>query len=203
MKICKVKGCNCKVYARGYCNRHYKQIMKYDKIIRTTHDPNEIVIYDDYAEIVLYDKNCEEVARASIDIDDVSKVKEYKWHLDSNGYVMSNKQIRLHRLIMNPSDDKVVDHIDHNRLNNKSSNLRVCSKHQNNMNTSLSRNSTSGVIGVHFNKQRNKWQAHITFNYKYIHLGLFDTLEEAIEARKQAEIEYFGEYRNQDEEDVS
>ena len=97
---------------------------------------------------------------------------------------------------MNCPDDMVVDHINLNPLDNRKMNLRICTKQQNEMNRPLRNNNTSGITGVSLYKQTNKWRAYIEYNQKYIHLGLFDTKEDAIKARKQAEIKYFGEYRN-------
>lgn len=66
------------------------------------------------------------------------------------------------------------------------------------MNRPLRSHNTSGITGVSLHKQTNKWRAYIEYDQKYIHLGLFDTKEEAIKARKLAEIKYFGEYRYKD-----
>ena len=203
MKICKVEGCNGKHKAKGYCNKHYKQLLRHGKILERSHkDLNEIIEYEDYAEIVLYNKHNEEVARALIDLDDVDRVKNYKWSL-THEYVYNRDKSRLHRYIMDCPEDMVVDHINHNPLDNRKSNLRICTQQQNSMNKSKHSNNISGVAGVSWKKDKHKWCARIIYNRKNIHIGYFDTLEEAIEARKQAEIEYFGEYRNQDEEDVS
>ena len=84
------------------CYKHYNQVKKYGHVLdnnpRTRKDPNEIVIYEDHAEIVLYDNNCNETARALIDVEDVDLVKDYKWYLKNEGYVYSNKgATRLHR----------------------------------------------------------------------------------------------------------
>lgn len=204
MKQCSVEGCNNKHYSKGYCSKHYNQYKKYGKILkRTKFDPNEILEHNDYAEIVLYDKNNEEFAKALIDLEDIDKVKEYKWCLNNTGYIHNRKNnIMLHRLIMDCPDDKVVDHINHNPLDNRKENLRICTPQQNNMNRSNRYNNTSGVKGVHWDKEYNKWRCQITINKKTIHLGRFNSIEEAIEVRKQAEIKYFGEYRSNDE-DVS
>lgn len=201
MKTCSVCGCDRKHYAKGYCSKHYYQVKKYGHIKRTIYDPNEIIEYEDYAEIVLYDKYGSETARAIIDLDDVDKAKDIKWCMTHNGYVSNrhSKQL-LHRLVMNCPDDMVIDHINHNRLDNRKSNLRVCTQHQNNINKSFMSNNTSGVIGVHWNKSNNKWRSRIKYNGRQIHLGYFNTKEEAIQARINAEIEYFGEYRNNDED---
>lgn len=209
MKKCKVEGCNCKHHAKGYCKKHYLQMYRHGEIFnRTKNDPNDVIKYEDYAEIVLYDIKNIEIARALIDLEDIDKVKDIKWHLNKNGYVQTNINNKntehinlLHRLLMDCPDDKVVDHINHNTLDNRKSNLRICTKYENNKNTRLSKNNTSGTTGVYWNKLKNKWQAGIKVNYKQIHLGYFETKEEAIEARKQAEIDYFGEYRNKEDEE--
>ena len=106
MKVCTVEGCNGKVHSKGYCDKHYRQYKRYGKIRRTNKDPNEIIVHEDYAEIILYDKNCNEKDRALIDLDDVYKVKQYKWCLDAYGYVRGgkDKKIQLHRFIMNCPD---------------------------------------------------------------------------------------------------
>ena len=71
-KICIVDGCNNNVFGNGYCNKHYMQIKRHGEIRNvTTKTPNEIVKYDDYAEIILRDKNCLEVGRAIIDLNTI------------------------------------------------------------------------------------------------------------------------------------
>lgn len=197
-KTCSVEGCNNKHCAKGYCDKHYRQFKKYGKTQRTRFDSNEIIEYEDHAEVVLYNKQGEEVARTTIDLDDVDRVKKHKWYLiKSTGYVHSKTaNILLHRFIMNPQDTMVVDHINHNKLDNKKSNLRICEQRQNCMNQGKRKDNTSGITGVSWDKRTNKWVVHIAANK---HIGYYNTLEEAIEARKQAEIDYFGEYRNDDE----
>ena len=189
------------------CQKHYKQYRKYGKVLdnnpRTKKDLNEIIEHEDYAEIILYNSQCDEVARALIDLDDVDRVKKHKWYLDYYNYVCSHTYLRIHRLIMDCPDDMVVDHINHNRLDNRKSNLRVCTQQQNNINVSTRKNNTSGYKGVSLDKRRNKWRARVNIDGKEKSLGYYKTKEEAIAARKQAEIEYYGEYRNQDNEDVS
>lgn len=197
MKTCKVEGCNGKHRCKGYCNKHYIQMKRYGEILdRSIKDPNDIVEYEDHAEIVMYSKQHEETGRAIIDLDDVDKVRGYKWGLRKTGYVISGGGIFLHRLIMNPQDDMVIDHINHDPLDNRKSNLRICTQQQNMMNNEIRKNNTSGVTGVHFDKSRNKWMAYITYNNRRIFLGYFNNKEDAIEARIAAEIEYFGDYRN-------
>lgn len=197
LKICKVEGCNCKVHGKGYCDRHYRQFKRYGEIRRTRKDPNEIIIYDGYAEIILYDDNCKEIDRCKIDIEDVEKVKGYKWSKDNYGYcIHTNLNIKLHRYIMNCPEDMVVDHINHDTLDNRKENLRICTKKQNERNIKLRSNNISGYTGVGFHKETNKWRAYIQKDNKLITLGLFENKKDAIKARKEAEKEYFGEFRN-------
>ena len=145
MKICCIEGCNNKVKAKGYCNKHYIQIRKYGKIKeRTIYDPNEIIIHTDYAEIILYDKDCEEIAKAIIDLDDIEKCKKLKWHLGKNNYVLSSEGYLLHRYILNIHEEEYdvntnsIDHIDTNPLNNRKNNLYICS-HKENMSNELTK----------------------------------------------------------------
>ena len=63
----------------------------------------------------------------------------------------------------------------------------------------VNKNNASGVTGVHFDKERGMWVAQITFQRQCHNLGRFKTMEEAINARKAAEEEYFGKYRKKDD----
>lgn len=82
-----------------------------------------------------------------------------------------------------------IDHINHNTLDNRLSNLRLVTNQENQKNRAYTGNS-SGRIGVCFDKARNKWKPHIKINQKLINLGRFDTLEMAILVRKAAEEKY-------------
>lgn len=81
----------------------------------------------------------------------------------------------------------LVDHIDGNRVNNRWSNLRTVDDVGNGQNQGLRVTNTSGVIGVHYDHARGKWQAQITSANVHHHLGRFATLDEAIAARLAAE----------------
>lgn len=198
MKKCKIEGCENKIKSDDLCCKHYQQIQKFGKIKRTKFDPNEIILYEDFAELILYDEDGNEKARALIDSEDVEKIKQYKWCY-SNGYVGCHKlKDRLHRFILELKDDEVVDHINGNKLDNRKCNLRICSQQQNTFNTCINSNNTSGYKGVTWDKKRNKWIAQIMVNYKHIYLGRYENIEDAIKSRKDAELKYFGEYRRDD-----
>lgn len=133
------------------------------------------------------------------DLEDYDLIKDYCWWKNDNGYLISslndNKKIRMSRLIMKEDDIRIlIDHQDHNTMNNRKSNLRRATSSENAMNSELSSSNTSGVTGVYFDKKRNRWVASIMINYKSIHLGGFIEFEDAVRARKKAEDEYFGEW---------
>lgn len=94
----------------------------------------------------------------------------------------------LHRYIINCPKDKVVDHINHNKLDNRKSNLRICTRHENSCNR---RPIKRGITQI----ESGKYTVSITFNYKNIYLGSYDTYEDALKVRLKAEEEYFGEFQ--------
>ena len=107
------------------------------------------------------------------------------------------KFYQCHRIIwdmLNPDDPLTevdqIDHIDHNRLNNRIENLRKVSCAVNSHNLSKPVNNSSGVIGVHWYRPYGKWQAQISVKNSRLHLGYFENFEEAIAARKAAEEKY-------------
>ena len=77
---------------------------------------------------------------------------------------------------------KQIDHINRNRLDNRIVNLREATDAENRQNMSLSVTNKSGVKGVSWDKQRKKWYAKITHNYKQISLGMFDDIKDAANA---------------------
>ena len=103
----------------------------------------------------------------------------------------------MHRIVMNILDSPkiLVDHIYHNRNDNRKSQLRLVNNQQNQCNAVIAKDNTSGHKGVYWHKKHNKWEALISYNNKQIYLGLYDDIKDAIRVRQQAEIKYFGEYR--------
>ena len=89
------------------------------------------------------------------------------------------------------------DHIDRNPLNNRKENLRAATTAENSRNRNISKNNTSGIIGVGLNKKNGKWRARITFEQNEIFLGEYIKKEDAIITRLKAEKKYFGEFAPQ------
>lgn len=83
-----------------------------------------------------------------------------------------------------------IDHINHDRIDNRIENLRLANRSINCHNLSMMKNNTSGVTGVSYEQKVGKWRAQIRSKLKYRFLGYFDTFEEAVTARKQAETKF-------------
>lgn len=201
IKKCVVCGNTYKVYNTEMgllCSKHHSQFKRHGKILeRTKYDPNEIEIVDDIAYIILYNNKNEISAKALIDKEDIDKVKDYKWCKDANNYVRNSKQEYLHRIIVGEAF-LYVDHINGNTLDNRKSNLRICNNADNLKNrVKLPKNNTSGILGVGFRKDRNKWYTEIQYNKQKVRLGSYTNKEGAIKARLDAELKYFGKYKSQ------
>ena len=105
----------------------------------------------------------------------------------------------IHRVIflmLNGILPKSLDHIDNNKLNNKIENLREASSRENNMNSSLRKDSKSGVKGVSWSPACNKWQAYITANGERFYLGVFDDKLDAASAVREKRKSLHGIFCN-------
>lgn len=136
-----------------------------------------------------------------IDYEDFDKIKDYCWS-NHDGYLIANglngeKTLRMHRLIMGLEygDNLKVDHINHNTFDNRRNNLRITTNQENCFNHKAHSNNTSGYSGVGYRKELNKWRARIYVDGKCISLGNYNTKEEAIQKRLEAEKKYYGEYQ--------
>ncbi len=130
------------------------------------------------------------------DLEDYDLIKDYCWHINEQGYVVSTTNL-FHRIVMGSPDAIFeIDHIqgETTRNDNRKYNLRITTKSQNMMNVGLRSNNKSGVTGVIWHKRSGKWRAIIVINGKQIELGLFVNFEDAVKARKEAEEKYFGKY---------
>ena len=107
----------------------------------------------------------------------------------------NRKLYRAHRIVMlmhtKGFDTSLqIDHMNHERDDNRIENLRLVTNSINGKNTKMHKNNTTGVTGVTFDKNRNKYKAQIVVSHKLDNLGRFNTFEEAVQARLQAEIKY-------------
>lgn len=95
----------------------------------------------------------------------------------------------IHRLVAlaflpNPENKSDIDHIDRDSTNNNLSNLRWATRTENNLNTKVRSDNVSGHKGVYWVENRQKYRAEVCINKKNIHIGCYNTLEEAIQGRK-------------------
>ena len=100
----------------------------------------------------------------------------------------------MHRLIMNPQKGKEIDHINRNKLDNRKSNLRICSKQQNAAWGITPITNKSGYRGVSYRVKDDKWIAWISFNNKNKYIGLFSRAIDAARAYDSMALELNGKY---------
>lgn len=136
-----------------------------------------------------------------VDKEDEYLLEKYSWHINSQGYLVTDIQISkiprkrnillLHRVIMNADSGQLIDHKNRDKLDNRKCNLRFCTRSQNAMNRKAQKNSLSNYKGV--SPFRKKWRAVINIKIgetsKQFHIGVFDNPELAASAyNKQAII---------------
>lgn len=159
----KIQSCGCKYKEMGQSLRKY----------------NKYEIKTDCVELYTFNTNNKFI----IDLDDFEKIKEYCWFENNYGYIMNrtnHKNIMLHRLITNCPNNKVVDHIDHNTLNNRKSNLKVCTQKENMQNRLIKDNNLLGCYGITKIKRKNNEYYIVQINgYK----GCYKSFEEAKSVR--------------------
>lgn len=135
----------------------------------------------------------------TIDREDYERVTQFKWTaLPTRWTVYARRNVKgtngkqhslyLHRFLMGDPEGLEVDHKDGNGLDNRKANLRIANKSQQACNTKKQKRNKSGFKGVGWAKRNQKWQAYIGIDRKFIHLGYFNSKEEAAAARKSAAI---------------
>lgn len=107
-----------------------------------------------------------------------------------SGGILRGKSVLLHRLILGINDPMVpVDHLDHNGLNNRRSNIKIATFSENSWNMNgVRRDSKSGVRGVFFDRASGKWIAAYQLNLKKVVVGRFDAIEDAEIAIREARL---------------
>ena len=144
---------------------------------------------------------------ALVDDEDFDELNQYKWTACYNkcikGYyalrhirLKNGKQITIlmYRVIMNTPKGMHTDHSNHNPLDNRKVNLRICTRSQNQQNRVQHKNMTSKYKGVYWSKTHKKWSVRIKINKKQIHLGYFDSEIDAGKVYDKVAVKYFGEF---------
>ena len=144
---------------------------------------------------------------AIVDDEDFYWLSQWKWYAnfcirtksfyvvcpvkDENGKWGS---IRMHRILKGSPKGMVIDHINHDTLDNRKINLRICTQSQNQKNQKISKSNTSGYKGVSWNKGEQKWVAMISADNKRHFLGYHTTKEIAYEAYLVASKKYHKDF---------
>jgi hypothetical protein len=130
------------------------------------------------------------------------KVGDIAGHLSKAGYIkisVKNKRYYAHRLAWMYEYGYLpifIDHVNNVRQDNKINNLRECTAQQNNHNSIIAKNNTSGVKGVCWHKASEKWIAKIKINKKNIHIGLFKSIDDAKKNIEDYRKMYHKEFAN-------
>ena len=138
-----------------------------------------------------------------VDHADVPRLEGRYWGVSrGRGYVKSSvsgsPDILLHRFLLNCPDDKIVDHINHDTSDNRSSvNLRVCTQQENNRNLSKYRTNSTGKAGV-YKYGKGRFRVKLSVGGKETHIGVYDSFEEAVYARISAEKSVYGDFANKE-----
>lgn len=136
------------------------------------------------------------------DLEDYELIKDYYWYEHCNGHnyisiaaynPQTKKRIKMHQLLGFDG----YDHINRNPMDNRKNNFRIATHQENTQNHSIASNNTSGIIGVSFDKNRDKWSAGIAVDGKWMWLGRHANKQDAIIVRLNAEAKYYGEFAPQ------
>lgn len=203
-------------FGKTLCGKHYMQKQKHgiflDNEPRSIADRNDIITYDNHCEIILRNLKQEIVGKALIDIKFKNECIKKKWRLWNNNIVTGNNIgdntiIQLHRFVYslehgNIKDDYIIDHINSNRMDNRIFNLRMTTQDKNCFNKAYMSNNKSGVIGVRYDKYRDRFVVEIGSNCKGSKIGRFRfgrndiNFEQAVYLRYLCEINIFKEFRS-------
>ncbi len=134
-----------------------------------------------------------------VDDEDFEYLSQFKWHYmgyavrhSTSKFGLKRKSIFIHREVINAPDDMEVDHINGDKLDNRKTNLRICTHAENQRNRKIDKDNKSGYRGV--SKHQNKWLVHLILNGKIVFNKTFDTPEEAALAYDEAAKKYHGRF---------
>lgn len=138
---------------------------------------------------------------AVIDDDDFERVNNFKWYAyNSDGIYYAgrtlpgNFSISMHRYILNAPSQFYVDHKNRDGLDNRKTNIRLCTASQNQANRIVSPKNKTGFKGVSYHIRDKKWHSRIRLSGELFHLGTFSNPIEAAKMYDRKAIELFGEF---------
>ncbi len=156
--------------------------------------PDELLLVE-VKRIFSYDKDTGKFTR--IVAKQGTRIGDVAGSLSQRGYVslkINYKTYRAHRIAWlyhcGKFPDGDIDHINHNKSDNRICNLRDVPSLDNQKNKPILARNKSDVTGVSWSEDRQKWVAFININSKTKNLGRFKNKDDAIKARRDAEIKY-------------
>lgn len=169
----------------------YKNIREIIKKPKDIHHTKKMTVFRFGRFSVMYSDKVDGII---LDTEIADMVSDHRWCLDTGGYPVANygnDLVRLFDLVMALGNEEkpkgyYVDHINHDKLDNRRTNLRFVSPQESSRNMPLKGNNTSGYTGVSQTKN-GRYRAYITVNKKRIELGHYATAIEARQARQEAE----------------
>lgn len=145
--------------------------------------------------------------RVIVNDEDFDFLNHWKWRIGPFGYAIrtqhllrgkkntnKTKTILIHRVIMNAPFGIDVDHINHNRLDCRKINMRLCTRGENGLSKVAHKNKIIPYKGVYFEPRLGKYRVLIGVNYKSKHIGLFVDIKDAARAYNEAAKKYFGKF---------
>jgi hypothetical protein len=169
---------------------------------------HQVKIVEDYAEVMMLNGNS-----FLVSVDDLERVVTRRWKLfksRNTNYVSTHEKVyhpvdkdyyrdvtlMLHRFIMDPPSEMVVDHINYNGLDNRRCNLRICTFKENSASARkcFGRKAKSRYKGVSYSARDGRWKAQYCVNGWPYFLGRFDTEEEAAVVYDKKALELYGEF---------
>lgn len=166
---------------------------------------NIITIKNGYAEMIVTNKRFGKV-KTFIDIEDVEKVKQYKWYVHESKKkgcksklyikaIVNGTSLYLHRFLIDDETSMEIDHIDGDSLNNRKSNLRLVSRLENSVNLKARHTNKSGVKNVRWRTEKNRWYVEVKFNSEE-RRKMFKNFNEAVGWRNKQLYELHGVHAN-------
>lgn len=146
--------------------------------------PNRIKIFSNRAMIYL---NGNTNKASIVSVNDVENLRKYYWSIGTKGYAIAPNHKKMHRIVIGAKKSEIVDHINHNKLDNRRFNLRITDNSFNIFHTPR-----RDDVGLTWDEKRSRWVAQIGHKGRKIYLGSFKEKQAAIDARYNAEIKLFG-----------
>jgi hypothetical protein len=147
-------------------------------------------------QIIINNKR-ENETNAIVDDIDYYRFSMYNWSYTHNRYVattIKGKQYLLHRLILGVGKGYIVDHINHNKADNRQCNIRICTQSQNLANSHAPNTNTSGYKGVVWAKNKRRYKARVMKDGKMFYCGSYRDAVDAAKAYNVKALELHGEY---------